>query len=335
MNKRVFSYILVLALLFVLSVPAFADDGAESVLASVPVRVTLEGPVLDSVDTFVVELAAQTKNAPLPKGGEGGIYRMEIIGEGSSTLDLEFSHTGVYTYTIYEVTGDNKDCTYDTTVYTLTVYVTMDEEWTLGATTVLTGTDAEKLDTASFVNVYSKPEPAKFDPPVEKIVSAKHGTPPKDSVFTFAMIPNQKDAPMPENASATTDTVTGTLYMDQKGHGSYEFGWMYFDENDVGNTYTYTIREIPGKDSRYTYDSEIYTLTITVSAQNRKIILDVTYTDRDGMAAGSPVFRNVFDAGTFGPKTGDETYLAGWYLLFAIGVIGLSTVIIIKKRKQE
>ena len=50
------------------------------------------------------------------------------------------------------------------------------------------------------------------------------------------------------------DAETGALYMDQKGPGSYEFGWMTFDQEHVGNTYVYTVREMPGSDSRYDYD---------------------------------------------------------------------------------
>ena len=53
--------------------------------------------------------------------------------------------------------------------------------------------------------------------------------------------------------------------MDQKGPGSYEFGWMTFTQEHVGKTYVYTVKEVAGSDSRYDYDEEIYTLTIKVS----------------------------------------------------------------------
>ena len=342
MKKRACSFLLLLlAMVFLLSVPAFADEAAEALTAQVPVEIVLEGPLPDPAETFTVELTAVTADAPMPAGASGGVYTATVTGAGSLTLEMAFDQPGVFSYTIKQLPGTSEYCTYDPTTYELTVFATVDEEWNLGITTVLTDSSGEKVDKAIFTNVYKPLEPAKYDPPVQKKVQVTRGTAPEDSVFTFAMIPAQKDAPMPDNKAARKDAETGALYMDQKGPGSYEFGWMTFDQEHVGNTYVYTVREMPGSDSRYDYDVEIYTLTIKVSSKDGKVVLDVSYTDKSGSSVDTPVFTNVFDdpprTPSKGPKTGDANNIWIWIGLMAasVVVIAVGATIWAKKHKKK
>ena len=196
------------------------------------------------------------------------------------------------------------------------------------------------------------PLPCYWNPPVKKVVE---GPGPEDSVFTFAMIPAQPNAPMPENKQAKRDETTGALYMDRKGPGKHEFGWMQFDEHDIGKTYTYTIRELPGADSHYTYDAEIYRMTVRVTAVNRRVALDVTYTDKSGKGNNVDIvtFTNVYKVdpspapspvpspvpspapSPVAPKTGDNTNIGFWVGLMLISIIGLCVLLLIEKRRKD
>ena len=348
MKKRAYSFLLLLlAMVFLLSVPAFAAEEAEAeaepvtVTAQVPVEIVLEGPLPETAETFTVELKAVTEGAPMPAGAAEGVYTATVTGAGSLTLEMSFTQPGVYSYKLRQQPGSNAYCEYDEAVYDLTVFATVNEKWELGITTVLEDGSGEKTDKAVFTNVYKPLEPAKYDPPVQKKVEVKRGTAPKDSVFTFAMIPAEKDAPMPENKEARIDEATGALYMDQKGPGSYEFGWMTFTQEHVGKTYVYTVKEVAGSDSRYDYDEEIYTLTIKVSNKDGKVVLDVSYADKSGTSVDGAVFTNVFDdpprPPSKGPKTGDANNIWIWIALMAASVviIAVGATVWAKKHKKK
>ena len=345
MNRKI-SSILAGSLISLMLAPAavFAEDPLD---VQVPVEIVLEGPVLDSEDTFTVELAAETKNAPMPEGAEGSVYTTDIEGAGTAVLEMNYPNLGVYSYTVKQIAEENDYLVYDETEYKLTVYVTGDENFNPGVTTVLENPDGEKVDEAVFTNEYLPPEPAKLDPPVEKLVTNIRGTAPADSEFIFAMIPGEKDYPMPDNKEAETDEATGAMYMTQKGPGSYEFGWMTFDVDDVGKTYTYTLREMPGKDAGYTYDTKMYTLTVVVTSVDRKITLDVTYQDETGKDAEKAVFNNKYDAGepekpaqpgkpSTGPSTGDATNMTLWIVIIcAAAAAAIISAVVVKRRRKE
>lgn len=335
MKRKLSSLIAVFMLMLLIGSTAQVYAAEEKALSiEVPVEVILSGPVLDSKDTFTIELDAETSGAPMPVGAKDGSFTDSVEGAGLLKFKMEYSSAGVFSYKIKQLKGDNADCTYDTTEYSLTVYVTVNEDWELEVTTVLEDPDGKKLDTAVFKNVYAPPKPAKLDPPVKKVIKVLHGTPPADAVFTFAMIPSQADAPMPEPGEARKDEATGALYKDIVGEGEYEFGWMYFDENDIGKTYVYALKEIPGDTKGFTYDTTNYTMTVVVSVKNREIILDVKYTnDSDDSEVEKAIFTNVYDEGET-PHTGDTTRIFLWVLA---GVVEIATVffIIYYMRRQR
>ena len=336
MKKRACSLmILLLALVFVLSVPAYAEWEAQT--AQVPVEIEVKGPAPDPAETFTVELTAVTEGAPMPAGASEGVYQTDITGAGSVTLEMSYDHPGVYSYTLHQIKGPFDYCIYDENEYSVTVFATVDEAFNLSLTTIVDDGSGEKTDDAKFINEYKPLEPAKYDPPVEKKVQVKRGTAPADSVFTFAMIPEDKDAPMPDNAEARIDASTGALYMDQKGPGSYEFGWMTFEQEHVGKTYVYTVREMSGKDSRYTYDPEIYTLTIVVTQKDGKVVLDVSYANKNGDAVDQAAFNNVFDGGnpSKGPKTGDANNIWLWVALMAASAVVIAVGAVLWSRKHK
>lgn len=72
-------------------------------------------------------------------------------------------------------------------------------------------------------------------------------------------------------------------------NGSISFDRIPYTIDDVGKTYTYQVKEVnPGNDSKYEYDSSVYTVTVTPTLETDdsgnptgKILADPTYTKDD------------------------------------------------------
>lgn len=146
--------------------PAFA---AERPSVVVPVEISLSGTLPKPAEEFAVKMKAEDAAFPMPEGAEDGIYTMTMTGEESkNTPAIAFDKLGIYKYTIWQEAGENQKCTYDDTVYELTVYVTNAEDGSgLELTAVLyPDVESDKLPGAVFENVYEtepepKPEPEK------------------------------------------------------------------------------------------------------------------------------------------------------------------------------
>ena len=129
---------------------------------SVPVTISLSGTLPRPAEDYTVVLKADDAAYPMPEGTVDGTYTMTITGEDTKNFpSVTYDRVGVYTYTVYQVAGTNKKCTYDDTVYALKVTITNKADYSgLEATAVLyPDTDGEKLTGAEFANKY------KVDPP--------------------------------------------------------------------------------------------------------------------------------------------------------------------------
>lgn len=139
--------------------PAYAAELPE---VSVPVTISLSGTLPRPAEDYTVVMKADSADFPMPDGAVGGTSSIVITGEDSKNFPtIVYDRVGVYTYTISQVAGTNKKCTYDDTVYTLVVTITNKEDYSgLEATAVLhPDSDGEKLPGAEFANKY------KVDPP--------------------------------------------------------------------------------------------------------------------------------------------------------------------------
>ena len=151
--------------------PAYA---AELPGVSVPVTISLSGTLPYPAEDFTVVLKADDADYPMPNGTVNGVYSMTITGEGTENFPtITYSRVGVYTYTVYQVAGTNKKCTYDDTVYTLVVTITNKEDYSgLEVTAVLyPDSDGEKLPGAEFENKY------KVEPPSDTPKTGDESTP--------------------------------------------------------------------------------------------------------------------------------------------------------------
>ena len=257
---------------------------------------------------------------------EPGLYLMVVHGTdpGEKSKYIKTGETGIYT------------------VANSTKYEYQFNPQLISVPTKAQGANSNTADQGAWIGVEGNPltivlkasreqlGTAKYDPPVYKFVQ---GPCPKGSVFTFAMTPDQKDAPMPENPDARLDEATGALYLDRTDPGEYEFGWMYFDWTHVGKTYTYTLREIPGSDANFTYDVKIYTMTIVVSGEDRQVKLDISYKDETGASVDKVTFTNIYEEPP-APPTGDTTNLRIWIIIMSVCVVALGAVLFIAKKRK-
>lgn len=130
---------------------------AELPVVSVPVAVSLSGTLPSPAETFTVKIKADDIAYPMPQGSENGIYTMTITGADTENIPaITYSKVGIYTYTIYQVKGTNGKCTYDDTVYTLTVNITNAGDGRGMETMAVLYPDEEssKQPVAEFDNVY-------------------------------------------------------------------------------------------------------------------------------------------------------------------------------------
>ena len=112
----------------------------------------------DCDETFTFELTTDNEENPMPEK-----TTVTITGNGNASFGtITFSETGTYTYTVVEKAGDNEDCQYDNSTYTITYEVT-NLEGLLEITKIVKKNGFES-DVVEFTNIVEKEEP---DVPVD------------------------------------------------------------------------------------------------------------------------------------------------------------------------
>ncbi|MBR5981965.1 MAG: sortase [Firmicutes bacterium] len=127
----------------------------------------------------------------------------------------------------------------------------------------------------------------------KKIVTTK-GSVPQDETFTFRLMPELSYAPMPEGMEKEAD---GSVLVTRKGEGDVDFGPFRFSADDVGKTYRYTVSEVPGDNSRYSYDRMSYAVNVSVRAEDGKVMLDMICIASDNRPVTSIEFINRYTPG--------------------------------------
>ncbi|MCF0133952.1 MAG: hypothetical protein HUJ72_08810 [Blautia sp.] len=148
-----YSILLILCLLWTGIVPASAQEICR---VSIPAMIDNLGGMPQIAEKYTIVMYSNEEGNPMPEGTVNGEYAVTIEGNGNGEFVLPFDRVGVYNYTILEQVGDNKDCAYDETVYTLTVTVVNGEEGGLETIAVLyLGQSQEKHASVVFTNHYS------------------------------------------------------------------------------------------------------------------------------------------------------------------------------------
>ena len=157
---------IVLGLILAVTMSAMPVEAAE-IPASLPeVEVVLGGAVPGTAEEYTIKLQAEDAAYPMPEGTKDGIYTMTIKGAGKKTLpQITFEKLGIYKYKIWQEAGKNSKCTYDNSVYHMTISVTNNKTYDGYSVVVALYKEGvtEKQEDIIFKNVY-KADPVKPKP---------------------------------------------------------------------------------------------------------------------------------------------------------------------------
>ena len=100
---------------------------------------------------YEVVIEKMSDDAPMPAKD---VYT--VSGSGKLNIEIEMDEPGTYQYKIYERKGKNKKITYDDTVYTVTLFVTQDDDGVLECEVILSKGSIAKPTVVKFVNKAAK-----------------------------------------------------------------------------------------------------------------------------------------------------------------------------------
>lgn len=249
--------------------------------------------------------------------------------------DITYTKPGVYTYEIREskeLSVANPGVSTSKAVYEVVVAVTdEDHTGTLTVTSQVTKTyadDGKKLenpeaaDVAKFVNEYNTSE-VKWTPFGEKLYTDTTGSRPlEQGQFHVIACTDDPDAPLPTQlgeqavqAELNGKTWKGAVTeVDADGRIAFPQATYTFDDLDSATreaTFEYKIVEVVQIDGAWVavgdalnkgfdsaginYDKTIWTATVKLKDDNGTLVLDVKYSNSDGVqgsgSSGTPMFR--------------------------------------------
>jgi len=172
-----------------------------------------------------------------------------------------------FTYTVKEVEGSLPGITYDADVITVKVAVTDAGNGSLTATVTNDSTPI------AFSNTFEADGEVRFSGK-----KTLNGRALADKEFSFVLLDSNNEV---------LQTVTNAV------DGSIVFDALRYDQEDVGKTFTYTVKEVKGAETGITYDETAYTVTVTVALANDGK-LSVTASEN----AGQLNFTNTYTAPT-------------------------------------
>ncbi len=286
-------------------------------------KLTGDDRPVDKEKIFHFTIEAEEDN---PEGAELTGTETMVQGAGHTSFDpIHFTKAGTYQFVIRESAGEENGYTYDSSKWVLTVTVEdvdsilivteevydLDEDKEAGAKKSETLSEeensSEQENGAVFTNDYQVTETT-WQPQVEKKVT---GDMPENETFRFTLTASQENpegVQLPENltAEADLDKDTGTS------------GKVFFDEITFtkAGTYQFQIAEENTGKAGYTYDGNIWTVTVKVTDEDSVLtVSEVTYAKAGQVVENAEyaVFENVYEtkAAAFTPTvkktiTGDK-----------------------------
>lgn len=210
--------------------------------------------------------------------------------------EMTFSEVGTYRFVILEDELDGKGITTDKHKFEIEVIVTDNGEGQLLAEVKVDGktVNSDFEDIIVFNNAYTV-APTDITIEAEKVLK---GNDLKGGDFTFELY--DKDGKLIEAVK------------------NDKYGKILFSKLNIkeAGTYVYTIKELNGGAEGYTYDTTVYTVTVTVKDGGEGIfVVDMVYTDENGTVEKA-VFENVYDYKV--PQTNDLNNISVWFMLMII-----------------
>ena len=333
--RRLFALavLLLVALLVSISVATAAPTDAVIPVEQIFTLLT-SSPGID--DGFTYELIAREPGNPLPAGSSGNTYTFKLNGSTKSTLSpIVFTHAGVFEYQIGMRPGPKlPNYTYDERIYFLTIYV-KNTATGLASEIIARTAGGDKVDAITFEKSYgaTPTDPALMvDPPVRKTVA---GNPAKNGTFTFTLTAADPTQPMPAGSKSGVKTMTIV------GPGEDEFGTWQYTQPGV---YYYTIAEVNSREDGYTYDTNIYTITDTVTDVSGQLMLSRIVTNAANRQVDAAIYINTYTSKGVGPgktvvdgpQTGDFANPQQMIITMIVsGAVALACVVFLIVQKED
>lgn len=240
----------VLFMLLCLAAMPLGVFAAGKAVVEIPVSIKLTGELPEEAESFILRLAPADSQTPMPEGFE---EECDITVKGNARVTfpaISYITPGVYSYTVQQIPGTNKKCTYDDTVYYVRVSVTNGEKGTLEAVAAA-HTDAQmesKKQTMEFVNTYAvTPEPETSTLTVKKQWSD-----------------NGKNRP----SSVTVQLLDGDEVIETVTLGDWN-NWKHtWDDLEAGDDHDWQVKEInipKGYKASYSRKGDMVTIRNTES----------------------------------------------------------------------
>lgn len=219
--------------------------------------------------------------------------------------EISYDKAGTYVYTIAEKIPENAEnnkyqgVTYDTKTYTWTVVVTDNTAaGKLEKTETLEGGNA-----VVFENTYETGKATaqlKGDKDLTVDTAINSTRPIKVGEFAFTIT----------DVTDEDSTYTETVYNTNTA-GAFEFSAIEYTQADIGNTYTYKVKEVNAgqKINGITYDSAELTWIVNVKDNGDGTIR--TEAKLDGVANGEAKFTNTYTAAPAKAQVGGKKVLEG------------------------
>lgn len=195
-----------------------------------------------------------------------------------SFTPINFQEAGAYTFTMYEVAGDLGGVTYDATGYIFTVNVTDNGEGELVAVA------AYPNGGITFQNTYT-PKAVSVQPTAVKILDGKVL---ENGEFTFVLADAQGNV-----ISTATNDASGAVIFEMITYTQ-------------PGTYHYSLYERAGEDTRYTYSSTVYNVTVVVTDNGDGNLYASHHIYRDGTEVGAVTFYNNYTPDPIALDLNDE-----------------------------
>lgn len=316
--KRIVLVVCVLALCTAF-LGTYAFAASDALVAKIPVKITLNGTLPSQAEVFTIQVKATTPGAPLPAGSTGDVYEMKVTGNsgvvtGELVLDFAAAGRGEYSYTIHQVAGSDTDCTYDSTVYNMKVYVLNKEDMSgLEIHVVITSGD-QKPDSISFTNKYR--DPAKV---TIFAIKTLNGGVPGSNMFLFQLLD--------ENGKVVSEV--------RNDKGTVTFKPLVFGEPEDIGKHTYTLLEVDENANSITYDKSKYTVIIEVfKDENGNYDAKVSYQLKGAPYVGTPTFANKQKIAN-SPYTGDNLQIIMWGGMMILSAFALIALFFVARKKRN
>jgi len=144
--------------------PVSAEFRNTPITALIPI-VCKKADVKSGSNKYEIVIEKLDEASPLPAKNT-----IKFDGSGQTNYEIKIEEPGTYQYKVYEKTGSNKKIIYDDTEYTVTLFVTQDDDGKLDYQVILSKGGLIKPTSCKFVNEAVK-DPDPFVPATGEAVS--------------------------------------------------------------------------------------------------------------------------------------------------------------------